>query len=187
MADRTQGPRDLTAGRLVEACREGSADAWDELVRRFERLVYSIARREGLTPDDAADITQLTFESLLEQLDRIRDPDQISYWLMSVARRQSWRARSHRGPAVGAGPCSTGSDEPAPDGDLLRSEERLWLYDALTQLDAPCRTVIDALYFAPVPMTYSELALALDRPVGSIGPIRARCLERLRRIMEDRL
>jgi RNA polymerase sigma factor (sigma-70 family) len=149
-------------------------------------MVFTIAMREGLSAEDAADVTQTTFEALLAQLGMIEDPGQISYWLMTVARRQAWRVRDDRRRQLPDGATAAlerpdGTDPPAELGT------RLWLYDGLQALDETCRHLIISLYLDPRGPSYSELASQLGRPVGSIGPTRARCLGRLREILEDRL
>ncbi len=183
--------RDVDQGRhdvagLVSACRQGDARAWDLLLDRFEPLVFTIARREGLGVEDAADVTQTTFEALLAQLDRIQDDGQISYWLMTVARRQAWRQRTRR-QRERLEP-EPGSDGEAQEVDAIPAvSTNLWLYAGLAELGAPCRDLIQALYFDPQPPSYAELADRMRRPLGSIGPTRARCLRRLRELLRDAL
>jgi len=76
---------------VLEACRNGNAEAWQQLVDHYERLVYSIPLRLGLSRDDASEIFQLTFTTLLDSLDAIRDAERLGGWLATVARRHSWR------------------------------------------------------------------------------------------------
>lgn len=167
---------------LVHACRAGETTAWDELLDRYEPLVYSIAIREGLSAEDAADITQTTFEALLGQLDRLRDTTQIPSWLMSVARRQSWRIRNDRQRHFADESLTVLGTE---DGDdpIAERTTSLWVYEGVAQLGNPCRDLIMALYFDPSAPSYADVASRLARPIGSIGPTRARCLERLREIL----
>ncbi len=174
----------VEAASLVVACRNGEATAWDELLDRFERLVYSVALREGLSIEDAADVTQTTFEALLAQLDRIRDDRQIVYWLMTVARRQAWRVRKDRQRLQPREQTTLDGAEEAEDPTDDRADV-LWVYDGLSKLGSPCRDLITALYFDPHTPSYAEVASRLGRPVGSIGPTRARCLQRLRDILDE--
>src|ERR1700677_2093187 len=78
---------------LVAACRTGDQEAWGLLVERYERLVFSVALRNGVSREEAADITQMTFMALLESIGRLRDDERLASWLMSVARRLAWRQR----------------------------------------------------------------------------------------------
>jgi len=169
---------------LLDACRRGDTEAWDAVLDRYERLVYAIACREGLSKEDAADVTQTTFEALLAQLDRIRDDTQISSWLMTVARRQAWRVRNDRNRHLPVE--ATTFDNPENSTDPVADHHvALWVYGGLSELDPRCRDLITALYFDPGTPSYAEVASRLGRPVGSIGPTRARCLKRLRGILEE--
>lgn len=171
---------DQATDDLLAACRAGDQQAWQQLLDRYERLVFAIAVREGLSVDDAADVTQVTFEALLGQLDRIRDQKQIGSWLMTVARRQAWKARDRRNRCVPVEltPANEPSYEPMADQDLA-----MWIYDGLSQLGDACRELLTLLYFDPSRPSYRQVAAQLGRPVGAIGPSRARCLGHLRRIL----
>jgi len=176
----------FAADELVSACRSGDSEAWDCLIDRYHNLVFAIAVREGLSTEDAADLTQSTFEALLAQLDSLRDDSRIASWLMTVARRQAWRVRSRRNrhadvpDEVVLHHDETSTEDP---GDEVANT--VWVYDGLSQLDDPCRSLITALYFDPRSPSYAEIAARLRRPVGSIGPSRARCLQRLRTILGE--
>jgi len=178
----TEGRAEFEVGdeELLRRCREGDADAWRLLVERYQRLVFSVALRNGLTREDAADITQTTFMALLDSIDQIRGVDRLSSWLMTVARRQSWRLRRR---AVqeqrSLGPV-------APVDDSVAEWERLaWLHAGLSQLSRPCRDLLQALYFDPSEPSYAQVAVRLGRAVGTLGSMRARCLTRLQKILEE--
>ncbi len=143
---------------------------------------------KGLNREDAADVTQAVFEALLTSLDKIREHERVSAWLLVVARRQVWRVRNrrlreHPVPDVDPGVERTGTA--VPGGDVDVSDRVLELHEALGRLGTPCRELVTALYLDPSEPSYEEVALRLGRPVGSIGPSRARCLERLRRILAE--
>ncbi len=165
---------------LLERCRGGDAAAWDLLVGRYERLVYSVAMRNGATTEDAADITQTTFVALIDALHRLEDDTRLASWLMTVARRQAWRVRtlSRRDLPLESAPETTTEDP-----------YELWdtqtvVHDALATLGGTCRELLLALYFDPDEPSYADIAARLGRSIGGIGPLRGRCLERLRTIME---
>jgi RNA polymerase sigma factor (sigma-70 family) len=179
---------DQQRSSLVSGCLAGDEAAWGELVRRYERLVYSVALRQGLSLDDAADVTQAVFEALFISLPGLRDEDKVAPWLISVTQRQSWRARrrnlreaslSELAAASGSALAESTAGTDAHD-ELERS---LWLYQALRGLPEPCRSLLVALYFDPDEPSYAQVALHLKRPLGSIGPTRARCLDQLRRAL----
>src|SRR5215207_7363291 len=76
---------------LLLACRNGDATAWESLVERYQRLVYSIARHAGLDQEQAADVFQRVFVQLVEHLGRIEQPALLGAWLMTTARHEAWR------------------------------------------------------------------------------------------------
>lgn len=165
---------------LLREVRAGDEYAWSRLVGRYERLVFSVALRNGVGPEDAADITQQTFIELLESIDRVRDDERLASWLMTVARRLAWKTarREARQWRV---------IEPVePVQDLIEVWERATvLRAALLRLGHGCRQLLEALYFGEGRGSYSEVAALLGRPVGGIGPARARCLQRLRTILGE--
>ncbi len=173
---------------LLERCAAGDGQAWHELVERYQRLVFGIARGEGLSVEDAADVTQSTFEVLLDRVGDLREPDRLAAWLATVTRRAAWRMRTRRnqerdtGMAPGPQPLP---DLPLADEPNDQLERSLWLYEALQELGEPCRSLVASLYFDPTVPSYAEIALRMGRPVGSIGPTRARCLDHLRALLDD--
>jgi RNA polymerase sigma factor (sigma-70 family) len=178
---------------LVLACRRGHSDAWDALVNRYQRLIYTIPRRAGLDEDQAAEVFQRTFVRLVENLDRIRQPESIHAWLVTTARREtlqlireecvevSWSSRKENlddGPTSEAIP----DNEPLPGETLERLEEQHLVRMAIATMDERSRDLLTLLYYHP--LSYAEIAALLHIPEGSLGPTRARCLEKLRRLLE---
>jgi RNA polymerase sigma factor (sigma-70 family) len=175
---------------LVQACRNGDTGSWEALVTKYERLVFSIPLNYGLSRDDAADITQLTFTILLQSLDKINDHEHLGAWLATVARRHTWRVRqrNHR-ESVGEYedlPEPVISPDTSSADTMERWETVEWLHGGLAQLNERCRELLIALYFDEQQTAYTEVAHRLGIPVGSIGPTRARCLERLKHILGER-
>lgn len=177
--------------RLLQACRQGDARAWDTVLDKYERLVFSIPLNYGLTKDDAADIAQLTFTIFLQSLDGLDDDSNLAGWLATVARRHSWRvlARRRREQVGDEGDLSEelyhlsdGRGERA----LAQWEQIEWLNQALGELDERCRRLLLALYFSPHSPSYVEIAGEMDMAVGSIGPTRARCLEKLKEYLQGK-
>ncbi len=173
---------------LLRRCRDGDAAAWDALVARYERLVFSVALRNGLKREDAADVTQTTFEALLDSLSRLREDDRLSWWLMTVARRQAWRVRRRTDRELlgdenltvrrADGPSAGGADE------FVSWEAVADLHDALAKVSDPCRSLLFLLYLDPESPSYEEIARRLGRAPGGVGPLRARCLARMRTLLE---
>jgi RNA polymerase sigma factor (sigma-70 family) len=170
-------------GELVRAAAAGDRRAWDELVDRYSGLLWSIAIAYRLGRADAADVVQTVWLRLLENLERLRDPDRVGAWLATTARRECQRSLAQTRRMLPT------DDEwrleprdaavPTPEAAALTSERDRLLWMAFTQLSEQCQRLLRILMVAPPP--YEVVAAALDMPIGSIGPTRARCLERLRR------
>jgi RNA polymerase sigma factor (sigma-70 family) len=171
---------------LIRACRSGDARAWERLLDKYERLVFSISLNYGLTTDDAADVTQITFTILLQNLKTLPDEIRLSSWLATVARRHTWRllARNRR-EAVNPDEDLAGNEAL---GGIVDNKERWelaeWLSQGLSLLDEHCRRLLLALYFDAEQPSYAHVADQLKMPIGSIGPTRARCLEQMRRNLQ---
>jgi RNA polymerase sigma factor (sigma-70 family) len=183
---------DQTDQDLIEACRGGSSHAWDQLLRKYERLVFSIPLNYGLSHDDSADIVQITFTILLQSLDNLHENSHLASWLATVARRHTWRIIEHgRRQSVGAQEDATELYAWLPDESSRHRLERYelveWLHQGLAHLDERCAALLTALYLdlESEQASYSDVAARLGIPVGSIGPTRARCLERLKALLEQ--
>ncbi len=170
---------DATDAVLVERARAGDERAWRLLVDRYAGLVYSVPRRHRLGNDQCDDVFQVTFTSLWRNLDRLRDPATLPKWLITTAYRESLRVR--RTGAVGAGDPSVDREDaaPAPETDLVRGERQHALHLALTRLGGKCEPLLRALFLDPLEPNYQAISQRLGMPVGSIGPVRARCLRKL--------
>jgi RNA polymerase sigma factor (sigma-70 family) len=170
----------VSDAELLAGCRAGDQDAWGLLVERYERLVFSVALRNGVSREEAADITQMTFLALLESLGRLRDDERLASWLMSVARRLAWRQRRRSERECGLSGVAGGAE------DLIAEWERVAVvHEGLAQLGARCRDLLLVLYFDPAQPSYADVARRLGRQVGGIGPMRARCLQRLRALLGE--
>ena len=172
---------------LVAAAREGDDAAWAELVDEFGGLVWSIARAHRLSPADAADVSQTTWLRLAEHLGRIREPDRVGAWLAATARNECLRLvrRSQRELLPGDDLPEPVSLAASPADRLVRAERATALWNAFAELSERCRVLLRVLMADPPP-SYEDVGAALEMPVGSIGPTRARCLESLRRLVAHR-
>ncbi len=168
---------------LLQACRRGDAHAWQQVLERYERLVYSIPLNFGLRHYDADDVAQNTFTALLKSLDSIQDEARLGAWLATVARRQTWKLVERR--RRESLDDHTGLDRLSTDDDARARVERLeWLHQGLALMDERCRALLGSLYFDESQPAYTEVAEVFGIPVGSIGPTRARCLQKLRTHLE---
>lgn len=172
---------------LLQACLQGNPQAWEQLLRKYERLVFSVARNCGLTPEDAADITQITFTYLLQSLDNVRE-DHLGGWLVTVARRHSWRVCKQQQRNSEEEIDSEAIHELFPHYTTTNPIERWelveWIQQSLAQIGERCQRLLIALYFDTKEPSYREISETLGVPEGSIGPTRARCLSQLRRVLE---
>jgi DNA-directed RNA polymerase specialized sigma24 family protein len=175
-------PDNSLAGLLRRAC---AADwvAWNELMRRYGRLLLHTARGMGLNDSDAADVAQLTWLRLWEHGHQIRDPERVPAWLVATARREALRvALSGKRYVLCADPTAEHSegtrgavlDVYPVDGDYEPSLE-----EALAKLPGGYQRLIRLLMSDTCP-SYTEVAQRLDLPIGSIGPMRMRALHMLR-------
>jgi RNA polymerase sigma factor (sigma-70 family) len=178
---------DTTDWELIRACRQNDAHAWQALITRYERLVLSIPLRYGLTRDDAEDVAQLTFTNVLEGLGTFHAESNVKSWLITVARRNSWRVmeRYDHEQVYGGGDLS----ESALALDMATNDETTdWhvlglLHDGLQALDMRCRDLLIALYFEPEKLSYDAIAERFGMALNSVGAIRSRCLKRLRTLL----
>jgi RNA polymerase sigma factor (sigma-70 family) len=169
---------------LVTRARNGDKQAWDALVERYAPLIWSICRRHRLDGADADDVGQSVWLHLVEHLGSLRDPAALPGWLATTTRRECVRVRGARGaPAAG----HLLDPETLPDRqattaeqDLLAAERHAALRQALLDLPPDCQRLL-ALLTADPPVPYAEISARLGIAVGSIGPTRRRCLDKLRR------
>jgi len=176
--------------RLVERCLGGDPKAWDALVRRHERLVYSVARSYRLPPTEAGDVFQEVFAALVRGLPRIRDARALVRWLSSTTDRIARAAalRRRRELALGIGDDPAELDQMAAGGAPIEAhleelEARALVRLALEELPPQCRRLLTAMYYEDPAPAYADLARRLGTPIGSLGPTRARCLERMRAVL----
>lgn len=172
---------------LVEAAAAGDQQAWDAIVERFSRLLWSVGRSFRLGEDDAADVVQTTWLKLLENLGRIQEPEALPGWLATTARREALRVAQRRGRDVTVRDDDLGVglvDQAAVELDLalLESERDAALWSGFTQLSERCQHLLRVLMACDRP-AYTEVAGSLGMPIGSIGPTRMRCLGRLEKIL----
>jgi RNA polymerase sigma factor (sigma-70 family) len=171
---------------LVTRARNRDKQAWDALVERYAPLIWSICRRHRLDGTDGTDdVGQSVWLQLVDQLDKVRDPAALPGWLATTTRRECARVlRAVRGPHAAryALDAETIQDDQArmAEQQLLVAERHTALRDAFTRL-APCCQQLIALLIEDPPIPYTQISARLGIPVGSIGPSRRRCLDKLRR------
>lgn len=172
---------EASAGALLTAAADGSEAAWAALVARYDRLLWTIARLHELDVESASDVCQTTWLRLVERIDRLRDPERVGAWLATTARheaRRTLRRMLREQARAGASAVLRPPARPPVPGEADDSAWRV-----LADLPDRCGRLLRLLFLTPQPR-YSEIAAALDMPIGSIGPTRARCLRRLRALLD---
>lgn len=173
----------LPVEQLVAEAADGSQAAWNAIVDRYSPLVWSICRRFRLSEADAADVSQMVWLRIVERLPSLREPAALPGWLATTTRRECLRSSSaadRRTWSLGelAGQLPADEEDTALDAELLAAERRAMVREAFAQLPEHCQRLLAVLVADPLP--YAEVSARLDMPVGSIGPTRARCLDKLR-------
>ena len=180
---------------LIAACLKGDAAAWQTLVIRYQRLIYSIPLKARLSQDDAADIFQSVCLKLYEKLSTLREHDKITSWLITTTTRECWRmaARRRRETAGVSDSDDSDASNEIPDPRLLADQQRQALQerqlvrDAVEALPERCRELVTMLFYKKDELSYADIARQMEMPVASIGPTRARCLEKLKKLLEGRI
>jgi RNA polymerase sigma factor (sigma-70 family) len=183
-----------STGELFQAAVDGDAAAWKTLVERLSPLVWSVIRAHGLSRADGQEVFQTTWFRLAQHLRRIREPDKVSSWLATTARNESFKAlrAASRVTFSDDETFEWAADEHTPEQAVIASEEAAaqaervrQLWKAFQELGENCQRLLRVLMGSP-PSSYREVAVALDIAVGSIGPMRQRCLRRLRDLLAER-
>lgn len=170
---------------LVTRARNGDQQAWDAIVERYAALVWAICRRHRLDDADAHDVSQSVWVQLVAQLDKIRDPAALPGWLTTTTRRECGQARRAANRSQALGHVLDAMRIPdqqtgMPEYELLRAEWHVVLREAFARLPSCCERLVAMLIEDP-PLSYAQISSELGIPVGSIGPNRRRCLDKLRR------
>jgi RNA polymerase sigma factor (sigma-70 family) len=175
-----------SVGQLLSAAAGGDRQAWNDLVERYGRLVWAVIRSFGLDHATAADVNQTVWLRLVEHCDDIRDPQRLPGWLATTTRREAIRVlRGQRRQQPSDVVLDTvDRAAPATDEMLLDDELSREVYAAFTHLTDACQQLLRLLTAEPR-MDYATIARVIGRPVGSIGPTRARCIDQLRRLLNS--
>ena len=182
---------------LIIACLDGDSSAWEALIARYQRLIYSIPMKSRLMPDDAADVFQSVCLKLYEKLSTLRDHERVSSWLITTTTREVWRvaARNRRdAPPAGADNeedtdvlsriAATG---PLADEQRESLEQQQAVRQAVEALPERCRNLVTMLFYEKDDLSYADIARKMNMPVPSVGPTRARCLEKLKKLLQGKI
>lgn len=169
---------------LVTACLAGNEQAWIALLERYNRLIYTIPLRFGFSKSLADEIHQETCLIMLEKMDTLRDRQQLSSWIMTVTRRaciKRWRSKRTEEVELSE---TAYIDDSSLEETITNLEEKFLIQESFAKLSDRCQYLVQALFLSDPPLTYEEIAEHLEISLGSVGPTRARCLEKLKREVE---
>jgi RNA polymerase sigma factor (sigma-70 family) len=180
-----------TDTRLIRDCLAGSEQAWSNLIDRYKNLIFSVPIKSGIPADDATDIFQAVCLDLLAGLPNLKRPEALPRWLIQVTYHKCLRWKADRSRSSGnlaeaddiTAEFRDGS-EPVPDELLYELERSQKIRQVLAKLEPRCRQLVQSLFFETPPRPYRDVAQSLGLSVGSIGAVRERCLQRLRRLLE---
>lgn len=174
--------------RLVQGCLEGNEAAWSALVDKYKNLIFSIPIKYGFSTDDSAEIFQSVCVELLTELPKLRNPKALPKWIMQVTAHRCFHHKRRAQRTENRDMATELIERPAPDradSILKEAEEEQILRDALLSLPPRCRELIHMLFFEEPARPYNAIASQLGLATGSIGFIRQRCLERLRKRLTE--
>jgi len=177
-----------TDAELVSMCLKGDAEAWEALITRYRRLIYSVPVRFGFSTADAADVFQAVCLKLIEHLHEVKDETKVSAWLITTTTRQCIHIKALKRREGGTDEEFEEPPDPAENLEevSIMVEQQHTVREAVEQLSGRCRNLIEMLYFDVRSLSYDEISQAMGMPVASIGPTRARCLDKLRIILRRR-
>ena len=181
---------------LVARCIGGDSAAWSALVQRYQRLVFAIVLRMGLDEHMAADVFQTVFVRLVEHLPRIAEPSRLQAWIVTTAKREALlqRSRGQRtvsmthsdSDGVQGSDWDWADDSPGVEEAMDELQQMHQLRGAIDRLDDRCRDLLLLLFRdEDTRLAYADVARRMNMTVGSIGPTRSRCLDKLRRLVSD--
>jgi RNA polymerase sigma factor (sigma-70 family) len=178
--------------QLVQAAREGDSGAWTAIIQRYGGLIRNVARRYRLSPADTEDVSQLVWAKLFDHIGRIREPRALPGWIVKTTANTSLGIARTQARVIPTDPVTlaqrkdatrasrTAADAHEPPSVLQRKEDLTFLRKGLDELPSEQRELL-ILLMADPPLTYQQISKQLGRPIGSIGPTRARILDRLRK------
>lgn len=174
--------------RLVQACINGDEKAWNTLIDKYKRLIYSVPVKYGMSPDDAADIFQNVCVELFTNLARVRKIRSLPSWLITIATHKCFHVQKKGKREVELDAMEEDATEAfatMPAETLQEIQQEQIVRDAIHRLSPRCAEMVQLLFFEQPPVPYNELAKRLGLATGSIGFIRGRCLARLQKILTE--
>ncbi len=176
---------------LVLRCRSDDQSAWDQLVDRYQRLIFAIPRRAGLSEEQASDVLQDVFLTLFQKINEIDQPERVRSWIVTTAKYKTWAViRSAKGfysplteEEMELEMASLRDKRPLPDDVLIEIEEQHLIRTALSSIDERCRTILSMIYLRTPAASYLDVSKAIGVGETSISPLRSRCLQKLEKVL----
>jgi RNA polymerase sigma factor (sigma-70 family) len=182
--DKITSDRDLVAG-----CLEGQESAWSGLLAKYKNLIFSIPVRYGFSREESADIFQAVCLELIQQLGKVREPEALPKWIIQVTSHKCFHAKRQNQRLVYSDdqetPVPEASVPPNAEFNLRELEEERILRQAMNQLPSRCQQLVEMLFFEEPKRPYQDVASSLGLATGSIGLMRQKCLERLRKSLDS--
>ena len=158
---------------------------------RYQRLIYAIPRRAGLSEEQASDVFQEVFLTLVEKIDEIQQPEKIRSWMVTTAKFKTWGLiRGSKGlhspdttEEMENEMASIADESPLADDLLIELEEQHLIRTALTELEERCQKILSMIYLTDPPASYAEVGAAIGVGETSISPLRSRCLKKLEKVL----
>jgi len=169
---------------LITECIAGNHSAWEILIVRYEKLIYSTALRVGLQAAEADEVFQNVCEIWLKELKNLKKTGSLGAWLVTTTRRECWALWRKEKRNLEELDEQVSLDE-SPEDLALQVEDAQKVIKAFDLLGEPCHQLLWKLYFSEEHLSYAEIANDLHIAINSIGPRRARCLEKLKMILEE--
>jgi len=173
--------------RLVQECLNGDERAWNTLIDKYKRLIYSVPVKYGFSPDDAGDIFQNVCIDLFTNLSKLRKIESLRSWLITVATHKCFHWKKQRKLDVELDAMEQEVAEEIAAAPIVMQEiqEEQAVRDAIQRLTPRCAELVKLLFYEQPPVAYTEVAQRLGLATGSIGFIRGRCLNRLQKILAE--
>jgi RNA polymerase sigma factor (sigma-70 family) len=173
--------------KLVQACLAGDERAWNTLIDKYKRLIYSVPVKYGFSPDDAGDIFQNVCIDLFTNLAKVRKIESLRSWLITVATHKCFHSRKQHKQDVelDAMEQEVAEEIAAAPQVMQEVQEEQAVRDAIERLTPRCARLVKMLFYEHPPVPYNEVAQKLGLATGSIGFIRGRCLNRLQKILAE--
>jgi RNA polymerase sigma factor (sigma-70 family) len=173
---------------LVHGCLRGRQDAWNFLVDKYKNLIFSIPIRYGLSREEAADIFQAVCLELIQELPKLREPEALPKWLMQVTAHKCFHTKRQNSRTVSQNDEAAEIPErsiPANAESIIReAEEEQMLREALAALSPRCRELVRMLFYEEPKRPYQKVASSLGLATGSIGLLRQKCLDQLKKRLD---